>query len=139
MMSHCGIQKVVISPGAGDFFHSYLTGGYHVQLDDSGPGFSLRILEWARGLASHRSCRSYIGPSYELFPSSHLRRRSTPVLCGRCTVLHPIYPLSGQNLPKLKAGLWCHLQATHGPGLVLEHDKSEVFHFSRLGGVRTPL
>jgi len=134
------IQKVGFPLVLGNFFHSYLTGHKTMYKWDNlvsglfaadigvgqGSGLSLVL----SGL--------YIGPVLQLFSFEPISKEVQLLsYMDDSTVLTQSTHLA-QNLPKLKKAYGIIFRLLTTLGLILEHDKSEVFYFSRLRGESHP-
>jgi len=134
------IQKVGFPPVLGEFFHSYLTGRKTMyKWDDSVSRLFAADIGVGQGSGlSPVLSGLYIGPVMQLFsfePISKEVQLLSYVDDG--TVLTQSTHLV-QNLPKLKKAYGVIYRLLTALGLVLEHDKSEVFHFSRSWGESHP-
>jgi len=134
------IQKAGFPPVLGNFFRSYLTGRKTMyKWDDSVSGLFAADIGVGQGSGlSPVLSGLYIGPVMKLFsfePISKEVQLLSYVDDG--TILTQSTHLV-QNLPKLKAAYGVIFRLLMALGLVLEHDKSEVFHFSRSRGESHP-
>ena len=134
------IQKAGFPPVLGEFFRSYLTGRKTMyKWDDSVSGLCAADIGVSQGSGlSPVLSGLYIGPVMQLFsfePISKEVQLLSYVDDG--TILTQSTHLV-QNLPKLKKAYGVIYRLLTALGLVLEHDKSEVFHFSRLRGESHP-
>jgi len=124
----------------GDFFCSYLTGRKTMyKWDDSVSGLFAADIGVGQGSGlSPVLSGLYIGPVMKLF-SFELISKEVQLLSyvDDGTVLTQSTHLV-QNLPKLKAAYGVIFRLLTALGLVLEHNKSEVFHFSRSWGESHP-
>jgi len=134
------IEKVGFPQVMGEFFQSYLTGCKTMyKWDDFMSGlFAVDIGVGQRSGLSPVLSGLYIGLVLKLFSLDPISKKVQLLsYIGDGTVLTQSTHLA-QNLPKLKAayGVIYHLLTVLG--LILEHDKSEVYHFSQARGESHP-
>jgi len=134
------IQKAGFPPVLGDFFRSYLTGRKTMyKWDDSVSGLFAADIGVGQGSGlSPVLSGLYIGPVMKLFSFEPISKEVQLLsYVDDSTVLTQSTHLV-QNLPKLTAAYGVIFRLLMALGLVLEHDKSEVFHFSRSRGESHP-
>jgi len=134
------IQKAGFPPVLGNFFHSSLTGCKTMYKWDNSVS-RLFAADIGVGQGSGLSpvlLGLYIGPVLQLFSLEPISKEVQLLsYVDNGTILTQSTHLA-QNLPKLTAAYGVIFRLLTALGLILEHDKSEVFHFSKSRGESHP-
>jgi len=134
------IQKAGFPLALGNFFCSYLTGWKTMyKWDDSVSGLFTADIGVGQGSGlSLVLLGLYIGPVLKLFSFEPISKEVQLLSYVNDGMVLTQSMHLAQNLPKLTAAYGIIYRLLMALGLVLEHDKLEVYHFSRLRGELYP-